>query len=150
MASQLFSHKRGAFTGAIDHTAGLFEAARGGVLFLDEIGDIPHAVQINLRRVLQEKEVTRLGETKPRKVDVRVLAATHHDLNAEVAAGRFRADLLYRIRVARIRLPRLTERREDIPLLASRFLGELQATTGKLVREISSATKAADGALLAR
>lgn len=138
VASQLFGHTRGAFTGAIAEAPGLFEAARGGVLFLDEIGDIPPAVQINLLRVLQEKEVMRLGETKPRKIDVRVLAATHRDLNVEVAAGRFRADLLYRVRVARIRVPKLAERREDIPLLASRFLGELQAGTGKPLREISS------------
>jgi len=100
--SQLFGHRKGAFTGAVGDQKGLFEAAEGGTLFLDEIGDISMAVQTSLLRVLQEKEITRLGETKPVKVDVRVIAATHRDLNEEIAAGRFRADLFYRIRVARI------------------------------------------------
>ena len=105
LGSQLFGHKRGAFTGAIDDQPGLFEAAQDGVLFLDEIGDIPHTVQTHLLRVLQEKEVTRLGETKPRKINVRVVTATHHNLSQDVAKGVFRADLLYRIRVARLQLP---------------------------------------------
>jgi PAS domain S-box-containing protein len=137
LGSQLFGHKRGAFTGAISDHQGLFEAANGGTLFLDEIGDIPMTVQTSLLRVLQEKEVTRLGESKPRKIDVRVIAATQHNLNEEVAKGRFRADLLYRVRVARIQLPPLRARREDIPLLVAWFLGQCRAAIGKPVQNLS-------------
>jgi DNA-binding NtrC family response regulator len=137
LASQLFGHKKGAFTGAIDHQQGFFEAAHGGTLFLDEIGDISPSVQTSLLRVLQEREITRLGESKPRKVDVRVLTATHHNLSQDVSKGSFRADLLYRIRVARINLPSLRNRREDIPLLVASFLGECCAATGKPVQDIS-------------
>ncbi|MFN3201188.1 MAG: sigma 54-interacting transcriptional regulator [Bradymonadia bacterium] len=122
LASQLFGHRRGAFTGAIEDHEGLFEAAEGGTLFLDEIGDIPPKVQTNLLRVLQEREITRLGETRPRPVNVRVIAATHRDLSQEVEAGRFRADLLYRIRIMQLQLPPLRERRDDVPLLANSFL----------------------------
>ncbi|MFO0705321.1 MAG: sigma 54-interacting transcriptional regulator [Nitrospira sp.] len=136
LGSQLFGHKRGAFTGAIADHRGLFEAAEGGTLFLDEIGDVPSSVQTSLLRALQEKEITRLGETKPRKVNVRILAATHHNLNEDVVRGTFRADLLYRIRVARIHLPPLRDRRDDIPLLALSFLGHVCAVTGKTVTEI--------------
>ncbi|MDH4155255.1 MAG: sigma 54-interacting transcriptional regulator, partial [Nitrospira sp.] len=114
LTSQLFGHKRGAFTGAIQDQQGLFEAAEGGTLFLDEIGDIPPQVQTALLRVLQEKEITRLGEAKPRTVNVRVVAATHHNLSEDVLRGSFRADLLYRIRIARVQLPPLRDRREDI------------------------------------
>ena len=138
VSSQLFGHKRGAFTGAVADQRGLFEAAHGGTLFLDEIGDIPPGVQTSLLRVLQDKQVTRIGETASRKVDVRVVVATHRDLNAEVREGRFRADLLYRIRVGRIRLPPLRERREDIPLLAKRFLADLRAEIGKPVSAFSN------------
>jgi PAS domain S-box-containing protein len=137
LASQLFGHKRGAFTGAIADHQGLFEAAHRGTIFLDEIGDIPLSVQTNLLRVLQEREITRLGESKPRKIDLRILAATHHNLPDEVAKGTFRVDLLYRIRVARVHLPPLRERREDIPLLASAFLAQCRAAIGKPVHEIS-------------
>ncbi|MEP6887571.1 MAG: sigma-54 dependent transcriptional regulator [Nitrospirales bacterium] len=137
LASQLFGHKKGAFTGAVDHQQGFFEAANGGTLFLDEIGDISSAVQISLLRVLQEKEIVRLGESRPRKVDVRVLAATHHNLSQDVVNGSFRADLLYRIRVARIQLPSLRDRRGDIPLLIASFLGQCCAVTGKLVDRVS-------------
>jgi DNA-binding NtrC family response regulator len=140
LASQLFGHKRGAFTGAIADQIGLFEAADGGTLFLDEIGDIPLAVQTNLLRVLQEREITRLGETRPRKIDVRVLVATHRHLSDEVAKGTFRADLLYRIRVARILLPPLHARREDIPVLVGAFLGQARATTGKSIQDVSPET----------
>ncbi|MDR4478801.1 MAG: sigma-54 dependent transcriptional regulator [Nitrospira sp.] len=143
LGSQLFGHKKGAFTGAIDDQQGLFEAAQGGVLFLDEIGDIPHNVQTSLLRVLQEREVTRLGETKPRKVNVRVLTATHHNLSEDVAKGTFRADLLYRIRVARIHLPPLRERKEDIPLLVTSFLTEGRASMGKVIHRASPAAMAA-------
>lgn len=143
LGSQLFGHRKGAFTGAIDDQQGLFEAAQGGVLFLDEIGDIPHTVQTNLLRVLQEKEVTRLGETKPRKINVRVLTATHHNLSQDVAKGAFRADLLYRIRVARVHLPPLRERKEDIPLLVTSFLAEGRASMDKIIHRASPATMAA-------
>ena len=136
LGSQLFGHKRGAFTGAIDDHHGLFESADGGTLFLDEIGDIPTSVQTSLLRVLQEKEITRLGETRPRKVNVRILAATHHNLNEDVIRGTFRADLLYRIRVARIHLPPLRDRRDDIPLLVQAILGQVCATTGKVIMDL--------------
>lgn len=137
LGSQLFGHKRGAFTGAIDDHQGLFEAANGGTLLLDEIGDIPMTVQNQLLRVLQEREIVRLGESRPRKIDVRVLAATHRSLSEEAAKGSFRSDLFYRIRVARITLPPLRARREDIPLLAASFLAQFAAASGKPVTELS-------------
>jgi len=138
LGSQLFGHRKGAFTGAIADHRGVFEAADGGTLLLDEIGDVPLPVQTSLLRVLQEREVTRLGESLPRKVNVRVLAATHHDLSRDVAAKTFRSDLYYRIRVARIAVPPLRERREDIAPLAARFLAELRATSGRPLHEISA------------
>jgi DNA-binding NtrC family response regulator len=138
LASQLFGHKRGAFTGAMADHKGYFEAAEGGTLFLDEIGDIPMSVQASLLRVLQEWEITRLGETTPRPVNVRVIAATNRDLAAEVEAGRFRADLFYRLRVARIRLPSLRERLDDIPLLVGHTLARLRLTTGKPVDSVDN------------
>ena len=137
LSSQLFGHKRGAFTGAIEDHQGLLEAANGGTLLLDEIGDIPLTVQNQLLRVLQEREITRLGESRPRKIDVRVLAATHRSLSEEAAKGSFRSDLFYRIRVARISLPPLRTRREDIPLLAASFLAQFSAASGKRVTELS-------------
>jgi PAS domain S-box-containing protein len=140
LASQLFGHKRGAFTGAVADQVGLLEAATGGTLFLDEIGDMPMNIQTSLLRVLQEKEITRLGESAPRKIDVRVIAATNRDLHQEVAAGRFRQDLLYRIRVTRIQLPPLRQRREDIPLLVAWFLSQFQAAEEKSVQEVSQET----------
>lgn len=138
VASQLFGHKRGAFTGAVSDQQGLFEAAEKGTLFLDEIGDIPLTVQTSLLRVLQEWEITRLGESRLRKVDVRVLAATHHNLANDVTSGTFRADLLYRIRVGRVLLPALRDRREDIPLLISHFLNQYRAATGRPVETVSN------------
>ncbi|HSB16541.1 MAG TPA: sigma 54-interacting transcriptional regulator [Bryobacteraceae bacterium] len=138
VSSQLFGHRRGAFTGALQDSPGLFEAAEGGVLFLDEIGDLPLAVQTSLLRVLQEREITRLGETRTRKVNVRVLAATHRNLTEETERGNFRADLLYRIRVARIQIPALRDHLEDIPLLVSRFLADFRASTGKMVLDVSA------------
>jgi sigma-54 dependent transcriptional regulator, acetoin dehydrogenase operon transcriptional activator AcoR len=137
LSSQLFGHKRGAFTGAIEDHQGLLEAANGGTLLLDEIGDIPITVQNQLLRVLQEREITRLGESRPRKIDVRVLAATHRSLSDEAAKGSFRSDLFYRIRVARISLPPLRARREDIPLLAASFLAQFSAASGTRVTELS-------------
>lgn len=137
VASQLFGHRRGAFTGAVQDQKGVFEAADGGTLFLDEVGDIPATVQTSLLRALQEREILRVGDVQPRKVDVRVVAATHRDLARAVEEGAFRADLLYRIRVARIRLPPLRERRGDIRLLADRFLTEMRAVTGRPVEEFA-------------
>jgi sigma-54 dependent transcriptional regulator, acetoin dehydrogenase operon transcriptional activator AcoR len=137
LASQLFGHKRGAFTGAVADQRGYFEEANGGTLFLDEIGDIPPNVQHSLLRVLQEREIIRVGESRPRRIDVRVIAATHHALALEVERGAFRADLLYRLRVARIALPPLRERREDIPLLVAEFLAQARAAFGKDAREVS-------------
>ena len=136
IGSQLFGHKRGAFTGASQDHKGYFESAHGGTLLLDEIGDLPASIQASLLRVLEEKEITRLGESKGRKVDVRILAATHRDLEAEVAAGRFRQDLLYRIRIGRIQLPALRQRREDISLLVNRFLRQCSAATGREIESV--------------
>jgi DNA-binding NtrC family response regulator len=122
LESELFGHAKGAFTGAAQDRPGLFEAANGGTLLLDEIGEVPPAMQVKLLRTLQEREVRRVGENKNRSVDVRVLAATHRDLAAEVNAARFRHDLFYRLRVIEISVPPLRERREDILPLARSFL----------------------------
>ena len=138
LGSQLFGHKKGAFTGANSDHRGFFESAHGGTIFLDEIGDMPSPVQTSLLRVLQEKEITRLGESQPRKVDVRIICATHHDLQEQVAQHAFRADLLYRIRVGRIHLPPLRERQEDIPLLIWAFVSQCRKAMGKLfVQDVS-------------
>jgi two-component system, NtrC family, response regulator AtoC len=123
LESELFGHARGAFTGAVDHRLGLFEEANGGTLFLDEIGELPLALQVKLLRALQEGEIRRVGDNTPRTVDVRVITATSRDLEMEVKAGRFRADLFYRVNVVRIQLPPLRERREDIPELVKHFMG---------------------------
>lgn len=141
LGSQLFGHKRGAFTGAVQDHEGFFEAANGGTLFLDEIGDMPLPIQTTLLRVLQEGEIIRLGESRPRTVNVRVLAATNQDLQSMVESGRFRSDLLYRIRVARVQLPPLRERREDIPLLSLAFLEKARVIIGKMgVQDIAPDT----------
>ncbi len=138
LSSQLFGHKRGAYTGAVENHQGVFETANRGTLFLDEIGDVSQIVQTSLLRVLQEKEIIRLGESKPRRIDVRIIAATHRDLNEQVKKGRFRPDLLYRIRVARVSLPPLRERRGDIPLLVESSIREFQAVNDTAVREVSN------------
>lgn len=138
LTSQLFGHRRGAFTGATGDHVGFFEAAERGTIFLDEVGDMPPAVQMMLLRVLQEREITRVGESRARKIDVRVISATHRDLAAEVAAGRFRQDLLFRLRLARIVVPPLRDRRQDIPLLTSAFLAAATAAIAKPVHDISS------------
>ncbi|MEO5361410.1 MAG: sigma 54-interacting transcriptional regulator [Nitrospirota bacterium] len=138
LTSQLFGHARGAFTGAISAHKGFFETAAGGTVFLDEIGDVSLNVQANLLRFLELHEITVLGESVPKIVDVRIITATNKNLFDEVQKGSFRADLLYRIRVARIALPPLRERIDDIPLLASQFLSEAAAFSSKNVTEIST------------
>ena len=138
LGSQLFGHRKGAFTGANSDHRGFFESAQGGTIFLDEIGDMPAPVQTSLLRVLQEKEITRLGESQPRKVDVRIVCATHRNLQEQVVRNTFRADLLYRIRVGRIHLPPLRERQEDLPLLIWSFVSQCRQAMGKLfVQDVS-------------
>src|SRR5919198_4582314 len=120
--SELFGHVRGAFTGATDHKTGLFEMADGGTLFLDEIGELPLSMQAKLLRVLELGEVHRVGSLDPRRVNVHVIAATNRDLRAEVAAGRFRSALYYRLNIVEVKLPPLRDRREDIPYLTAAFV----------------------------
>jgi two-component system, NtrC family, response regulator AtoC len=131
LESELFGYKRGAFTGAMNEKIGLLKAADKGTVFLDEIGDMPLALQVKLLRVLQEREVYPLGSNDPVSFDVRVLCATNKDLEAEVKAGRFREELLYRINVITIKLPPLRERKDDIALLASHFLKKFERSLGR-------------------
>lgn len=135
--SELFGHMKGSFTGAVQDRAGKFEQADGGTLFLDEIGDMSLAAQAKVLRVLQEGEVTRIGGQKPRKADVRVIAATNKRLEEEISANRFREDLYYRLNVVPIVVPPLRDRREDIPLLVQHFMARLAAETGMSARAIA-------------
>ena len=146
LESELFGHAKGAFTGATAERAGLFEEADGGTLFLDEIGELPVALQVKLLRALQEGEVRRVGDNASRAVDVRLVAATSRDLGEEVAAGRFRADLYYRVNVVRLHLPPLRDRREDVPELVRHFIDRFNARLGL---EVQGLTPAAMQRLLA-
>jgi PAS domain S-box-containing protein len=136
IASELFGHEKGAFTGATQRRLGRFESANGGTIFLDEVGDLPMEIQIALLRVLQEREIERVGASKTIPIDVRVLAATHRDLNALVEEGEFRQDLLYRLNVVPIEMPSLRERKEDIPLLVEHFIDRFGKKAGKKFRTI--------------
>jgi formate hydrogenlyase transcriptional activator len=140
IASELFGHEKGAFTGALQRRVGRFESADGGTLFLDEIGDLPMETQIALLRVLQEREFERVGSNHPISVNVRLIAATNRDLPAAVAAGTFRQDLFYRLNVVPIVVPPLRERAADIPLLVEYFVGRYAKAAGKTIRHIGKRT----------
>ncbi len=140
--SELFGHVRGGFPGAHDNKPGLFEVADGGTLFLDEIGGLPPTAQAKLLRVLEIGEVSRIGALEPRSVDVHVIAATNRDLRAEVAAGRFRGDLFYRLNVVEVKLPPLRERREDIPYLTAAFVREVSERLQKTLRGLTPRAEA--------
>ena len=137
--SELFGHEKGAFTGALEKRIGKFERADGGTIFLDEIGDMPADLQVKLLRVLQEKEIERIGGNGVLKVNVRIIAATNRNLEKEIAEGRFRLDLYYRLHVFPIMVSALRERREDIPLLIKHFIRLYAVATGKLVEDVSPA-----------
>jgi two-component system response regulator GlrR len=131
LESELFGHKKGSFTGAIADRRGLFQAAQGGTLFLDEIGDMPSPLQVKLLRALEERTVRPVGSHEDFDVDVRVIAATHRNLEERIASGEFREDLYYRLNVVKLHIPALAERREDIPLLANHFLSRLAGRYGR-------------------
>ncbi len=137
LESELFGHSKGAFTGALQEKQGLFQAANGGTLFLDEIGDMPPPLQSKLLRVLQEKQIRPLGSTKSLPIDVRVLSASHRNLEEAIKAGNFREDLFYRLVVVTLEVPPLSKRREDIPLLARHFLNKLTKRSAKKITDFS-------------
>ncbi len=138
LESELFGHEKGSFTGAVARRSGLFQAANGGTLFLDEIGDMPLPLQVKLLRVLQERAVRPVGATEAVRIDVRILSATHRDLDAAMRDGQFREDLFYRLNVVSLTLPALEQRREDIPLLAGHFLQMLAKKYRKPLNGFSS------------
>ena len=137
MESELFGHVKGAFTGAVASTEGLFAAADGGTLFLDEITEIPHTVQVKLLRAVQERQIRRVGDTRDAKIDVRLIAASNRDLGRAVTDGVLREDLFYRLNVIPIHLPPLRDRREDIPLLVAHFIKKLSNEVGRPVRGVT-------------
>ncbi|WP_269768131.1 sigma-54 interaction domain-containing protein [Bdellovibrio bacteriovorus] len=141
LESELFGHAKGSFTGAVEKKVGLFEEADGGTLFLDEIGDLNLSLQAKLLRVLQEREIKRVGENQSRPVDVRVIVATHKDLRQEVAEKRFREDLYFRLNVIPVKLPPLRDRREDILPLAEHFLKKYNAINGTQVQGFKKSAK---------
>ena len=141
--AELFGHTRGAFTGADEERCGLIEAADGGTLFLDEVGDLAPAAQAKLLRVVEDRKVTPLGSNDPVAVDVRLIAAINRDLEASTAAGSFREDLLFRLRVVTIHLPPLRDRREDIPRLAVEFLRHFSEVHGRDVAELTDGARGA-------
>jgi formate hydrogenlyase transcriptional activator len=143
IASELFGHEKGAFTGALQQRIGRFEAAHGGTIFLDEIGELSHEIQIALLRVLQEKEFERVGGNKTIQADVRVIAATNRNLEREVADGRFRMDLYYRLNVFPIGMPALRERPDDIPILVDYFISRFAGRMGKRITQIDRRTSEA-------
>jgi formate hydrogenlyase transcriptional activator len=136
IASELFGHEKGAFTGATHRREGKFEAANGGTLFLDEVGDIPMETQVALLRVLQEREIERIGSNTPISIDIRLLAATHRNLAQAIEAGTFREDLFFRLNVLPLTLPSLRERPDDIPSLVNHFISRFNTRSGKKVRHI--------------
>ncbi|NOR23482.1 MAG: AAA domain-containing protein, partial [Desulforhopalus sp.] len=137
LESELFGHAKGAYTGALRDRIGRFEETAGGTLFLDEIGELSSFIQVKLLRVLQEREIERVGESKRRKIDIRVITATHQDIYSLVREGRFREDLYYRLKVFPITIPPLRQRKEDIPLLVSHFIRSMNKKTGKQVVDSS-------------
>jgi len=139
LESELFGHVKGAYTGAMRDRVGRFEEAQGGTIFLDEIGELSPFIQVKLLRVLQEREIERVGESRKRKVDIRVIAATHQHLFSQVQKGYFRDDLYYRLKVFPINLPPLRERKEDLPLLVSHFIKTQNRKTGKQIQGVSQA-----------
>ncbi|RPJ18089.1 MAG: sigma-54-dependent Fis family transcriptional regulator [Desulfobacteraceae bacterium] len=142
LESEFFGYKRGAFTGAEKDKKGLFEEADGGTIFLDEIGELPLSLQVNILRVLQENEIRAVGDSKTKKINVRVLAATSKDLEDEIKNSMFRQDLYYRLNVFTIKLPPLRERMEDVPFLCEHFINRFNVKFGKKIREISSSAMA--------